>query len=101
VLATLARHSMIRPGDRVGLAVSGGADSVALLRLFCELRPRLGVAPVVLHFNHQLRAAEADEDERFVENLARALGLQFFSGRADVAAEARLHGWNLEDAARR
>lgn len=101
VRATLARHSMIRPGDRVGLAVSGGADSVALLRLFHELRPQLGVALVVLHFNHQLRATETDVDERFVKELAETFGLDFLSGRADVAAEARLHGWNLEDAARR
>jgi tRNA(Ile)-lysidine synthase len=101
VLATMARHAMVRPGDRVGLAVSGGADSVALLRLFCELRPQLGIALAVLHFNHQLRAAEADVDERFVKDLAETFGLDFLSGRADVAAEACLHGWNLEDAARR
>src|ERR1700679_668389 len=60
VLETIARHAMIRPGDRIGVGVSGGADSVSLLRLVEELRTKLGVAIFVLHFNHQLRGAEAD-----------------------------------------
>lgn len=100
-LATIARHGMIRAGDRVGLGVSGGADSVALFRIFTGLRAELGVTIFVLHFHHQLRGAEADEDERFVKALARELGVEFESGRADVAAQAKLNGWNLEDAARR
>ena len=66
VLETIGRHSMIRPGDRVGVGVSGGADSVALLHLLAELKPKLGIGIFVLHFHHQLRGAEADEDERFV-----------------------------------
>lgn len=101
VLETVSRHSMIRPGDRVGLGVSGGADSVALLRIFTELQPRLGITTLVLHFNHQLRGPEAEEDERFVKALAEKFHVEFVAGRADVAGEARLHGWNLEDGARR
>jgi tRNA(Ile)-lysidine synthase len=101
VLETIDRHSMIRPGDRVGIGVSGGADSVAMLRIFAELRTQLGIAVLVLHFHHQLRGSEADEDERFVKSLAEEFDLEFESGRADVAAEAHVHGWNVEDAARR
>jgi tRNA(Ile)-lysidine synthase len=101
VLDTIARHAMIGPGGRVGIGVSGGADSVAMLRIFAELRTQLGIAVLVLHFNHQLRGTEADEDERFVKALAEEFHLEFESGRADVAGEARLHGWNVEDAARR
>ena len=101
VLDTLGRHAMIRPGDRIGMGVSGGADSVAMLRIFAELRAQLGIAVFVLHFHHQLRGTEADEDERFVQALAEKFHLEFESGRADVAGEARLHGWNVEDAARR
>ena len=92
---------MIRPGDRIGIGVSGGADSVAMLRVFSELRTNLGIAVVVLHFNHQLREVEADEDECFVKSLAEKFHLEFESGRANVAGEARVNGWNLEDAARR
>ena len=101
VLDTAGRHAMIRPGDRIGIGVSGGADSVAMLRIFGELRTKLGIAVAVLHFNHQLRGAEADEDERFVKSLAEEFHFVFESGRADVAGEARVHGWNVEDAARR
>ena len=72
-----------------------------MLRIFSELRAQLGIAVLVLHFHHQLRGAEADEDERFVKALAEEFHLEFESGRADVAGEARLHGWNVEDAARR
>lgn len=92
---------MIRPGDRVGIGVSGGADSVAMLRIFAELRTRLGIAVLVLHFNHQLRGTAAGEDELFVKALADEFQLEFESGRADVAGEANVHGWNVEDAARR
>jgi tRNA(Ile)-lysidine synthase len=101
VLETIERHGMIRPGSRVGLGVSGGADSVALLRIFAELHARLGITIFVLHFHHQLRGAEADEDERFVKALAAEFRLEFEGGLADVAAEAKRNGWNLEDAARR
>jgi tRNA(Ile)-lysidine synthase len=101
VLETIGRHAMIRPGDRIGLGVSGGADSVAMLRIFAELRTNLGIAVLVLHFHHQLRGTAADEDEHFVKALAEEFHLEFESGRADVAGEARLHGWNVEDAARR
>lgn len=101
VLDTVARHAMIRPGDRIGLGVSGGADSVAMLRIFAALQARLGIALVVLHFHHQLRGAAADEDELFVKALAEKFQLEFATGRGDVAGEARRHSWNVEDAARR
>ncbi len=92
---------MLRPGESVGVAVSGGADSVALLRLLDALKSELGIRLLVLHFNHQLRGAESDADEQFVAALAAERGLEFLAAREDVAAQARRHGWNLEDAARR
>jgi tRNA(Ile)-lysidine synthase len=101
VLETVLGHAMICSGDRIGIGVSGGADSVALLRLLAELRGPLGVRLFVLHFHHQLRGAAADADEMFVAGVAREFRLDFLSDRADVAGEARRHSWNLEDAARR
>lgn len=101
VRKTIERYEMLRPGDRIAVAVSGGADSVALFRLMDELRDDLGVTLCVAHFNHQLRGADSDADEGFVASLARERGLEFIVDRKDVAAAAKGHGWNLEDAARR
>src|SRR5271155_5289813 len=63
VLAYIRKHELLRAGDRVGVAVSGGADSVALLRLLMELRQEIGFVLSVVHFNHKLRGAESEEDE--------------------------------------
>ena len=92
---------MLEPGDRVGVAVSGGADSVALFRLFEATRSDLGVTLCLIHFDHRLRGDESDMDAQFVTELARSRGCECILERADVAAEARENGWNLEDAARR
>ncbi len=101
LLETLKRYRMVAAGERLGVGVSGGGDSVALLLLLLELRDVLGIRPLVLHFNHQLRGADSEADEQFVARLASDRGLEFVSARGDVAAAAREHGWNLEDAARR
>jgi len=101
LLNTIQRRQTLRSGDRLGLAVSGGADSVALLRLFEELHGELGITLCVLHFNHQLRGTDSDADEAFVKSLAVARGLECFAETADVAEIAKQRGWNLEDAARR
>ena len=101
VLETIRRWRMLSPGDRVGVAVSGGADSAALLRILYNLRDDLGISLLVVHFNHQLRAAESEADAEFVAGLARESGLECVVAHEDVAKAAQEHGWNLEDAARR
>lgn len=100
-IASIRGHGMLRPGDVVGAAVSGGADSVALLLLLEELRSTLGVRLLALHFNHELRGAESDGDERFVAELAQRHELEFIAGRENVAARARESASNLEDIARK
>jgi tRNA(Ile)-lysidine synthase len=100
LLATIERYQMIQPGDRVGLAVSGGGDSVAMLLLFEELREALGVTLVVLHFNHGLRGEAAESDERFVCELAGERGLACVVRREDIGAEAKRSGKNVEEVAR-
>jgi tRNA(Ile)-lysidine synthase len=100
VLEYVRKHELLRAGNRIGIAVSGGADSVALLRLLLELRKELGIVLSAVHFNHKLRGAESDEDERFVAQLARQhkLELRCESGAvADCAAKKHL---SLETAAR-
>jgi tRNA(Ile)-lysidine synthase len=97
----LQEHVWLRPGMKVGVGVSGGADSVALLRLLLEMRGERGLLPFVVHFNHQLRGKASAADERFVTNLAEEYGLELFVGREDVAARTKRERGNLEDVARR
>ena len=96
----IRRHKLLNPGDRVGVAVSGGADSVALLRLLLELRTELGVVLSVVHFNHKLRGLEADADEQFVADLASRNKLEFRSETGDVATYSAEKRLSIETAAR-
>src|SRR5216684_2098359 len=96
----IEKQGLVRAGERVGVAVSGGADSVALLLLLLELRKPLGIVLSVVHFNHRIRGKASDTDEKFVSNLARKHGLTFHVGRSDVATKAKRDKANLEDTAR-
>jgi tRNA(Ile)-lysidine synthetase-like protein len=100
VIAHIRRHELLRAGDRMGIAVSGGIDSVALLRLLMELRHELGVVLAVVHFNHHLRGAESDLDQAFVAHLAREHDLEFYVDGDDVAERAAEERISLETAAR-
>jgi tRNA(Ile)-lysidine synthase len=108
LLATIRKHELLCPGDRVAVAVSGGADSVALLFLLDELRAELGIVLSVAHVNHKLRGAESDADEAFTTGLAARLGLEFDVaiapievGASSVSVENTGGKPNLEASARK
>jgi len=96
----IRRGELLAPGMRVAVGCSGGADSVALVRLLCELKDKLGLRLLVAHLNHQLRGNEADADETFVRRLAERLEIEFVVRREDVAARAKRGKVNLEEAGR-
>ncbi len=100
VLGHIRQEELLRAGDRIGVAVSGGIDSVALLRLLLALRNELGIVISVVHFNHQLRGTQSDADQEFVAELAREHGLEFYSGTGDAAQVAAEEHSGLEAAAR-
>jgi tRNA(Ile)-lysidine synthase len=91
----------LAPGERIGVAVSAGADSVALLHLLMEVRQHSGIVLSVVHFNHKLRGKASDADERFVRQLASRHELEFFVAREDIAARAKCERRNLEEVARK
>jgi len=101
LLSYIRERQLIRAGERVGIAVSGGADSVALLRAMLELREELGVVLSVVHFNHGIRGAEGDADAEFVARLAREHKLQLHQARGDVPFFAKKWKLGTEAAARR
>ena len=79
VQAYAKRHGFLKAGNRVGVAVSGGADSVALLRLLLDLRKEMGLVLSVVHFNHKLRGADSEADEDFVADLSRSSRSNFIA----------------------
>jgi tRNA(Ile)-lysidine synthase len=96
---------LVRPGLRLIVAVSGGADSVALL---CALAERnhepgreLGLVLHAAHLHHGLRGEEADADLDFVRDLARKLYVPFHHAYVDTAGQAKSHGESIEEGARR
>lgn len=101
IAATISRYRMFAPGQRVGVAVSAGADSVCLLHALAELASRWSLTVSVVHLNHQLRGKESDADEEFSRILAGQLGLEFHSSQVDVRRVAQATRDNLEQAARR
>lgn len=99
LLSFVRANALVRPGDRIGVAVSGGADSVALLRVLIELRNEMGIVLSAVHVNHGIRA-EADADAEFVAGLARQHKLEIHLLQADVPSRARGKRISLEAAGR-
>jgi tRNA(Ile)-lysidine synthase len=99
--------TLLKPGLRLAVGLSGGADSVALLRVLAERSGELGLVLHAAHLHHGLRGEEADADLAFARDLAARLGLPFHDARVDAAAEALADpasdkaGESIEEAARR
>ncbi|MDR2421680.1 MAG: tRNA lysidine(34) synthetase TilS [Oscillospiraceae bacterium] len=93
-------HGMLPRGCDVIAAVSGGADSMALLTALFELAPSRGLNLLAAHFDHRLRGEESDRDREFVRGFCEKLGVPCHVGAGDVRAEARARGRGIEDAAR-
>lgn len=95
----IKEYGMLPAGCRVLAGVSGGMDSMAMLHILHALRESMGFSLSVAHFNHGIRA-ESGEEEAFVWETCRNLGVELHTGRADVPGLARARGVSLEVAAR-
>jgi tRNA(Ile)-lysidine synthase len=100
VFRYIRTQALLEAGDDVTVALSGGADSVALLWVLKTLAPRLGLTLRAAHFHHGIRGAEADRDEAFCRALCQSWEVPFLSGRGDAPARAAATGESLEEAAR-
>src|SRR5215472_7807954 len=96
VASTIERYAMFAGAGRIGVGVSGGADSVCLLHLLCEMAARWNLCLTVIHLDHGLRGEESTADALWVAGLAAQLGLPWVLRKADVGES----GGNLEQAAR-
>ncbi len=100
VQACIEAHAMLPAGAKVVVAVSGGADSMALLFALFHLRSVYNMTLIVAHVNHQLRGEEAAQDALFVEQQAARLGLPFHQTCVDVTALQQSSGISVQQAAR-
>lgn len=96
LLSFIQKYRMLQPGDHVVCAVSGGADSVALLFALYLLRGKLGITLSAAHFNHRLRGEESDADEAFVRKLCQQFEIDLSVSSGEIVAGKK----GLEAAAR-
>lgn len=101
VKKTVLRHNMFKDVNSVTVALSGGADSVALLSVLLELSEEFNLKVYAAHLNHCLRGEESDRDEMFVRDLCKTLGIELFCERANVSDFAKQNGMSIELAARK
>ena len=101
VLAAIKRSELIKEGQKVTVALSGGADSVALLHCLLSLKDQLCITVSAAHLNHGIRGQEADEDQVFCRDLCHRWGVELVEKRVDVPGECRKTGESVETCARR
>ncbi len=101
VKSAVKRHNMLVEGASVTVALSGGADSVALLNCLLSLRDELHITVSAAHLNHCLRGLESDRDEQFVRDLCQKLNVPLMCEKADVMSVAKSQGLSIEFAARK
>ena len=94
------KFHMIEPGDTIVLGISGGADSVCLLKLLSKWKESWGISLKAVHVHHQLRGKEADDDEAFVRRLCEGEGIVCQVFHEDVQGIANREKTGLEEAGR-
>ena len=99
VLKAIERFSLL-DNRNITVALSGGADSMALLSVLLEIKGEFSLNITAAHFNHRIRGAEADRDEAFVKEYCEKKGVELFLGSGDVPSYAKEQGLSLELAAR-
>jgi len=97
---TIETHSMLERGDHLVVAVSGGPDSVALLRVLALLADEFQLRLTAAHLNHGLRKEEADRDEAFVRRLSAGMGIACICKKMDIRALQEGKGQSLEEIGR-
>ncbi len=97
---TIEKFSMLKKGDHVVVAVSGGADSVALLSILNSLKDELGIAVSAAHMDHMIRGDESKKEMDFVQSLAAGMGVECVAEARDVSAVKNDDGLSLQEAAR-
>ncbi len=96
-----SRYGMLKKGDKVVAAVSGGCDSSVLLHILCSLKDEMDLEILCAHVNHNLRGEESDSDEAFVRDICSKYGIKCEVLSANVAGYADEHRLSTEEAGRK
>ena len=94
------KHNLINYGDKVLIALSGGADSMALTNILLSLSNEIGFSICAAHLNHSLRNIESDYDEKFVTNYCNQNNIDFVSEKINVSEISIQLKMGIEEAAR-
>ena len=100
VLDFIRKNKLVKKGNSVVLGVSGGTDSICMLKILSDLQKRLGISMYVLHINHQIRGEEADEDAAFVKKICTKFKVPHRIINVDVPALAEAEGLSVEETGR-
>ena len=98
-LNTIEKHKMLQNGDTVAVALSGGADSMALFHFLCNTREKLGIKVLALHVNHGLRE-ESRQEQEFVADYCAKLGVECIITQLDMNNNEKPQGLSTESWAR-
>lgn len=100
-LDTINKYALLSHGDKVVVGVSGGADSMALLDILCELQNDMDITVIAVHLNHCFRGQDADNDQKFVEDYCKKIGIPCESFKINVSEIAKSEGLTSEEAGRK
>ena len=100
VIPYIKENNLIKSGDKILVALSGGPDSVCLLNILFKLKEELNIDIAAAHLNHLLRGEDAFEDEKYVINICNEMGIKCFTRRVDINAYAKEHKLSSEMAGR-
>lgn len=101
VRETINKNKMIKAGDKVICALSGGADSMGLLCALFEIKDEIGFSLFAANLNHSIRGEEGDNDSLFAEKFCNEIGVEIFTKKVDVPAIAKTEGIGEEECGRR
>ncbi len=96
IKSTVSKHGLIEMGDKIIVALSGGADSVSLLHVLLKLRDEMNLKIYAAHINHNIRGDEALRDESFVRSLCESFNVELFVKSADIPKLSKERGESEE-----
>ncbi len=97
----IERHHMLHSGDTVLVALSGGADSMALLHVLYNLKEQFNITLLAAHFNHGIRGEEAERDENFCKEICKEWKVELFTEYENIPQSAKEQGIGVEECGRK